>query len=111
MSDKGWVKKMYIPNKPLPFSEMDWQIKIRSQLKQFNDNYVLSLSHACKAEEVADWWTKKGIASNEAISETIHLLRKSKNNDHYYENDIKKLQVHYSKMQYLTWGSRCWMVR
>ena len=91
MSDKGSVKKAYIPNKGLPFFKMEWKIKIRSQLKAFKDNYVLSLPHACTAEEVADWSTKKVIASNEAISETIHFLRKSKNNDHYSENDIKKI--------------------
>ena len=90
MSDKGWGKKGYIPNKRLPFLEMDWQVKIRSQLKAVNDNYVQSLSHARTAEEVADWCTKKGIASKEAISETIHFLRNSKNNDNFFEHDIKE---------------------
>ena len=90
MSDKGSVKKEYIPNKGLPFFKMECKIKIRSQLKAFKDKYVLDLPHYCTAEEVADWSIKKVITSNDAISETIHFLRKYKNNDHYSENDIKK---------------------
>ena len=67
---------------------MDWQTKMRSQLKAFKDSYVSGLPHACTAEEVAEWSTKKEIVSKTAILETIEFLKKSTNNSHYTENDI-----------------------
>ena len=89
MSDKGSVKKAYIPNKHLPFFKMECKTKIRSQLKAFNDKYVVDLPHACTAEELADWSSNKGKASNQDISETIDFLRKSKDNDHVSEDEIR----------------------
>ena len=50
---------------------MEWKAKIRSQLKAFNDKYVVDLPHDCTAEELADWSSNKGKASNQAISEKI----------------------------------------
>ena len=61
---------------------MEWKANIRSRLKAFNDKYVADLPHACTAEELAEWSSNKGKASNQAISETIDFLRKSKDNDH-----------------------------
>ena len=68
---------------------MEWKAKIRSQLKAFKDKHVVELPHACTAEELADWLSNKGKASNQAISKTIYLLRKSKHNDHLSEDDIR----------------------
>ena len=48
---------------------MECKAKIRSQFKAFNDKYVVKIPHACTAEELADWSSNKGKASNQAISE------------------------------------------
>ena len=51
MSEKPSVKEAYIPNQDNPFFKMEWKYKIRSQLKEFNDNVFGDLPHACTAEE------------------------------------------------------------
>ena len=89
MSDKSLVKKAYIPNKNLPFFNMEWKDKIRSQLKFFNDKFVGDLPHVCTAEEHVYWSSNKAKSSNQAISETIDFFRKSTQNDHVSEDDIR----------------------
>ena len=59
MSDKNRFKKLYVAKKSNSFFNMDWQTKMRSQLKAFKDSYVSALTHPCTAEEVAEWSTKK----------------------------------------------------